>query len=171
VFNVLLQILDDGRLTDGKGRTVDFKNTLIVMTSNLGSQVIKELGGDVEAMEREVRRILESSFRPEFLNRLDEVIIFRPLSREDILRIVDIQVDLLRRRMAERRIGLEVSGRAKEFLAARGYDPVYGARPLKRTIQQDLQNPLAMKLLAGEFKEGDVVHVDAKSGEFVFSKT
>ncbi|MBM3296806.1 MAG: ATP-dependent chaperone ClpB [Candidatus Aminicenantes bacterium] len=171
VFNILLQILDDGRLTDGKGRTVDFKNTLIIMTSNLGSQVIKELSGDYEAMEREVRRILESHFRPEFLNRVDETIIFRPLSRETLLRVVDLQVALLRKRMEARRIGLEVTLRARELLAERGYDPVYGARPLKRTIQQELQNPLAMKLLAGELKEGDAVRVDVDGREnLVFSK-
>jgi len=171
VFNMLLQILDDGRLTDGKGRTVDFKNTLVIMTSNLGSQVIKELSGDYEAMEREVRRILESHFRPEFLNRVDEVIIFRPLSKETILRVVDLQVELLRQRMEARRVGLEVTGAAREVLAERGYDPVYGARPLKRTIQQDLQNPLAMKLLAGEFREGDAVRVDADAkGQLVFAK-
>ncbi len=172
VFNALLQILDDGRLTDGKGRTIDFKNTLIIMTSNLGSQVIKELSRDYEAMERETRRILESHFRPEFLNRIDEIIIFRPLSKETLLRVVDLQVELLRKRMEARRVGLEVTGRARELLAERGYDPVYGARPLKRTIQQDLQNPLAMKLLAGEFKEGDAVRVDVDAkGEIVFSKT
>ncbi|MBN2198918.1 MAG: ATP-dependent chaperone ClpB [Candidatus Aminicenantes bacterium] len=171
VFNMLLQILDDGRLTDGKGRTVDFKNTLIIMTSNLGSQIIKELSGDYDAMEREVRRILESHFRPEFLNRVDEVIIFRPLSKETLLRIVDLQIDLLRKRMEARRVSLDVTAAARAVLAERGTDPVYGARPLKRTIQQDLQNPLAMKLLAGEFKEGDAVRVDADAkGQLLFAK-
>ncbi len=171
VFNVLLQILDDGRLTDGKGRTVDFRNTLIIMTSNLGSQVIKELSQDYKKMEKEVRQILERSFRPEFLNRIDEVIIFRPLSKEVILKIVDIQLNLLRARLAEKKIDLQVTPQAKELLAERGFDLVYGARPLKRTIQQLIQNPLASAMLKGEFKEGDTVLVEAnKEGELFFSK-
>jgi ATP-dependent Clp protease ATP-binding subunit ClpB len=171
VFNILLQILDDGRLTDGQGRTVDFKNTLIIMTSNLGGQAIKELSRDYEAMEREVHRLLESHFRPEFLNRIDEVVIFKPLSKETLLRIVDLQAGLLEKRLRERKISLEITAAARERLAERGYDPVYGARPLKRTIQQEVQNPLAMKLLAGEFHEGDTVRVDAGAkGELVFSK-
>jgi len=171
VFNILLQILDDGRLTDGKGRTVDFRNTLIIMTSNLGGQVIKEFTQDYEVMEREVKKILESHFRPEFLNRIDEVVIFKALSKGVILKIVDLQIDLLRRRLEERKIGIELSRKAKDLLAERGYDPVYGARPLKRTIQQDIQNPLATKILAGEFKEGDVVRVDADGqGSFTFLK-
>ncbi|MBN2265010.1 MAG: ATP-dependent chaperone ClpB [Candidatus Aminicenantes bacterium] len=171
VFNVLLQILEDGRLTDGQGRTVDFKNTLVIMTSNLGSQVIKELSGDYEAMEKEVRKVLEVHFKPEFLNRVDEVIIFRPLGKEALLAIVGLQLDLLAKRLADRKIGLEVAKEAKELLAERGFDPVYGARPLKRTIQRDLQNPLAMKILAGEYGEGDtaVVGVD-KAGELAFRK-
>jgi ATP-dependent Clp protease ATP-binding subunit ClpB len=171
VFNVLLQILDDGRLTDGKGRTVDFRNTLIIMTSNLGSQIIKEHSQDYEVMAREVRKVLESHFRPEFLNRVDEVVIFRGLAKASILLIVDLQVELLKKRLLERGVGLDISRKAKELLAERGYDPVYGARPLKRTIQQDLQNPLAMKLLGGEFSEGDTVKVDVSDkGELVFSK-
>jgi ATP-dependent Clp protease ATP-binding subunit ClpB len=171
VFNILLQILDDGRLTDGKGRTVDFKNTLIIMTSNLGGQVIKELSRDYQAMEQEVRRLLESHFRPEFLNRIDEVVIFKPLSKDTLLRIVDLQVDLLEKRLSDRKIGLEVTPAAKERLAEQGYDPVYGARPLKRTIQQEVQNPLALKLLAGEFRDGDTVRVDVSAkGQVVFSK-
>jgi ATP-dependent Clp protease ATP-binding subunit ClpB len=161
VFNVLLQILDDGRLTDGQGRTVDFRNTLIIMTSNLGSQVIKELARDHARMEKEVKAILESHFRPEFLNRIDEVIIFRALSQETLLKIVDIQLSLLRDRLAEKKIRIEATAAAKERLAERGYDPVYGARPLKRIIQRDLQNPLALKLITGEFKEGDAVRIDA----------
>jgi ATP-dependent Clp protease ATP-binding subunit ClpB len=171
VFNILLQILDDGRLTDGQGRTVDFRNTVIIMTSNLGSQVIKELSRDYGAMEKEVRRILESHFRPEFLNRLDEVIIFRPLAPETILRIVDIQVDLLRRRLGEKKVGLEVAPEARRLLAERGFDPVYGARPLKRTLQREVQNPLAMKILAGEVKEGETVTVGVDGrGEFIFGR-
>jgi len=171
VFNVLLQILEDGRLTDGKGRTVDFKNTLVIMTSNLGSQVIKELSGDYGAMENEVRKTIEAHFKPEFLNRIDEVIIFRPLGKSAILDIVGLQLEMLGKRLADRKIGLEVTKEAKELLAERGFDPVYGARPLKRTIQRDVQNPLAMKILAGEFGEGDTAAIEAdKKGELVFKK-
>jgi len=171
VFNILLQILDDGRLTDGKGTTVDFRNTLIIMTSNLGSQVIKELSHDYEIMEREVRKILESHFKPEFLNRVDEVIIFRPLSKDIIYKIVDLQIELLRKRLQEKKIDLVLKPGAREVLAERGYDPVYGARPLKRTIQKEVQNPLAMKILAGEFKEGEVVEIDVdRQGQIVFSR-
>jgi ATP-dependent Clp protease ATP-binding subunit ClpB len=171
VFNILLQILDDGRLTDGKGRTVDFRNTLIIMTSNLGGQVIKEFSQDYEVMEREVKKLLESHFRPEFLNRIDEVIIFKSLSKGTILKIVDLQLDLLRKRLDERKIGIDISRKARELLAERGYDPVFGARPLKRTIQRDIQNPLATKILSGEFREGDTVKIDADSkGEFLFAK-
>jgi ATP-dependent Clp protease ATP-binding subunit ClpB len=171
VFNVLLQILEDGRLTDGKGRTVDFRNSLVIMTSNLGSQVIKELSRDYEAMEKEVRKVLETNFKPEFLNRIDEVIIFRPLGKGAILDILGLQLALLGTRLADRKIGLEVSKEAKELLAERGFDPVYGARPLKRTIQRDVQNPLAMKILAGEFGEGDTVALGVdKKGELVFRK-
>ena len=171
VFNVLLQILDDGRLTDGKGRTVDFKNTVIIMTSNLASQAIKELGGDYGKMEKEVRAVLENHFKPEFLNRIDEVIIFRALTKADILRIVDLQLEELRKRLAEKKIGLAVSSDAKDLLAERGWDPVYGARPLKRTIQRDIQNPLAMKILAGEFGDGDTVSVGTdKKGGLLFKK-
>ena len=171
VFNILLQILDDGRLTDGKGTTVDFRNTMIIMTSNLGSQVIKELSHDYEAMEREVRKILESHFKPEFLNRVDEVIIFRPLNKDVIFKIVNLQIELLRKRLLEKKIDLVLTPAAREVLAERGYDPVYGARPLKRTIQKEVQNPLAMKILAGEFKEGDLVEVDVdRQGRIVFHK-
>jgi ATP-dependent Clp protease ATP-binding subunit ClpB len=171
VFNVLLQILEDGRLTDGKGRTVDFKNTLVIMTSNLGGQVIKDLSGDYETMEKEVRAVLESHFRPEFLNRIDEVIIFRPLGKEALLEIVGLQLALLAKRLADRKIGLEVSEEAKELLAERGFDPVYGARPLKRVIQREVQNPLAMKILAGEFGEGGTVEIGVdKKGELAFTK-
>ena len=170
VFNILLQILDDGRLTDGKGKTVDFKNTIIIMTSNLGSQVIKELSQDFEKMEKEVRKIIESHFRPEFLNRVDEIIIFRALSREVILKIVSLQLDQLRKRLKEKKIDIEASEKALKLLAERGYDPVYGVRPLRRTIQKDIQNPLALKILEGEFKEGTTVKVDVdEKRNFVFS--
>jgi len=171
VFNILLQILDDGRLTDGKGRTIDFKNTIIIMTSNLGGQTIKDLSRDHGAMEREVKKLLESHFRPEFLNRIDEVIIFKTLSKEAILKIVDIQIDLLCKRLEERKIGVEIGAKARQSLADKGFDPVYGARPLKRTIQQEIQNPLAMKILGGEFKEGDVARIEVNAkNEFLFTK-
>jgi ATP-dependent Clp protease ATP-binding subunit ClpB len=171
VFNVLLQILDDGRLTDGKGRTVDFRNTIIIMTSNLGSTLIKEFSQNYETMEHEVKKILESSFRPEFLNRIDEIVIFRSLDKTTLLKIVDIQLDGLRRRLEDRHIRLEISPRAKERLAERGYDPVYGARPLKRAIQQEIQNPLALRLLEGSYREGDTVKIDTdKEQNFVFKK-
>jgi len=171
VFNILLQILDDGRLTDGKGRTVSFKNTIIIMTSNLGSQIIKELSQDFEKMENEAGAILESHFRPEFLNRVDEIVIFRALSREVILEIVDLQIDELRKRLEEKKIDIEISEEAKKLLAERGYDPVYGARPLKRTIQRDIQNPLALKILEGEYGEGDKLKIDVDSKKnFLFKK-
>ncbi len=164
VFNVLLQILDDGRLTDGKGRTVDFRNTLIIMTSNLGSRVIKEFSQDYETMRREVLKMLEGTLRPEFLNRIDEIVIFRALDRATLIQIVDIQLELLRRLLEDRKLRLEVSHQAKEILADRGFDPVFGARPLKRTIQQEIQNPLALRLLEGDYKEGDTVRIDADKG-------
>jgi len=171
VFNILLQILDDGRLTDGQGTTVDFRNTLIIMTSNLGSQIIKDLSQNYGAMEKEVRKILEDHFKPEFLNRIDEVIIFKPLSKETILKIVDLQINLLGQRLADKKIELVVKNKARELLAERGYDPVYGARPLKRVIQRDIQNPLAMKILAGEFREGETVLIEvSQDGEIVFKK-
>jgi ATP-dependent Clp protease ATP-binding subunit ClpB len=171
VFNVLLQILDDGRLTDGKGRTVDFKNTLIIMTSNLGSQVIKECGQDHERMEKEIKAILEGHFRPEFLNRVDEVVIFRALPKDVILKILDLQIRELRKRLQGKKIDIEISPAAQQRLADRGYDPVYGARPLKRVLQQDIQNPLAMQILEGRYAEGDTVRVDLdESGEYSFGK-
>ncbi len=171
VFNILLQILDDGRLTDGKGRTVDFKNSLVIMTSNLGSQAIKELGREYERMEKEVRSILESHFRPEFLNRLDEVIIFRALSQEDILRILDLQIGELQKRLQTRKIDISLSEKAKALLAEKGYDPIYGARPLKRVIQSNIQNPLAMQILEGQYGEDDTVMVDVdERGSLTFQK-
>ncbi len=169
VLNVLLQLLDDGRLTDGQGRTVDFRNTLVIMTSNLGSQWILELGEqDREEMERRVQEALREHFRPEFLNRVDEVILFHSLTRADIRRIVDIQITALRRLLAEREVGLALTDAARDALAEEGYDPHFGARPLKRTIQRRLQNPLAMQLLQGQFKPGQQVEVDFRAGAFVF---
>jgi len=170
VFNVLLQILDDGRLTDGQGRTIDFKNTIIIMTSNLGSAILKDRSKDWAAAEAEVKKVLEENFRPEFLNRIDEVIVFKPLSREVISGIVDLQLDLLRKRLADRKIGIEATAKAKSLLGDEGYDPVYGARPLKRVIQREIQNVLAMKILGGEIKDGDTVKIDADAQKrFTFS--
>ena len=169
VFNVLLQILDDGRLTDGKSRTIDFKNSIIIMTSNLGSHVIKGFRGEHELMEKEVKKILEGHFRPEFLNRVDEVIIFRALSQELIQKILDIQIGELRKRLKEKKINIKISPAAKKNLAEKGYDPVYGVRPLKRVIQQDIQNPLALQLLEGHLKEGDTVKIDLDDkGKYIF---
>ena len=168
VFNLLLQILDDGRLTDGHGRTVNFRNTVVIMTSNIGGHWIKELGP--EAAKDRVREELSRHFRPEFLNRVDEVIIFHALSMEDLLQIVDIQLRRLRALLAERDIGLELTEAAKRLLAEEGYDPVYGARPLKRVIQRRIQDPLAMKILEGEFMEGDTVLVDVEAGDLVFRR-
>ncbi len=169
VFNVLLQILDDGRLTDGKGRTIDFKNSIIIMTSNLGSHVIKGFRGEHELMEKEVKKILEVHFRPEFLNRVDEVIIFRALSQEVIQKILDIQIGELRKRLKQKKIDIKISSAAKKALAEKGYDPVYGVRPLKRVIQQDIQNPLALQLLEGSLKEGDTVKIDLDDkGKYIF---
>jgi len=171
VFNVLLQILDDGRLTDGHGRTIDFKNTVLIMTSNLGSQLIADLGPGQEAEIRQrVMDALKMQFRPEFLNRVDEVIIFHQLSREHIKQIIDLQVASLKTRLTERHIDIELTEDAKELLVEQGYDPAYGARPLKRTIQRLVLDPLAVKVLGGEFGDGDIIKVDAKEDGVVFSK-
>ncbi len=172
VFNALLQILDDGRLTDGKGRTVDFKNTVIIMTSNIGSQWIQDLAAkDYEEMRSRVLEALRTHFKPEFLNRVDEVIIFHALTLENIKEIVEIQLRNLRKRLAERKISLALSDQAKEFLAKEGFDPVYGARPLKRAIQRFIQDPLALKILEGEFSEGDTVNAEVTlKNEMIFSK-
>ncbi len=166
VFNVLLQILDDGRLTDSQGRTVDFRNTVLIMTSNIGSQYILEMGTENwEQVETKVLELLRQTFRPEFLNRVDDVITFRPLSSQDIAKIVDLQIKRVERLVAERKLRLEVTPAAKQLIVAEGYDPVYGARPLKRAIQRLLQNPLAMAVLEGQYTEGDTVRVDrAKDG-------
>ena len=170
VFNVLLQLLDDGRLTDGQGRTVDFRNTVLVMTSNLGSQAIQELAAtDFDAAQKEAMQVLRDHFRPEFLNRVDEVIVFRPLTRDQLTKIVDIQVAKLEERLAARRIGLRLDAAARAHLAERGWDPVYGARPLKRTIQRLLQDPLAMAILEGRFGEGDTVEATIEDGKLAFS--
>ena len=171
LFSILLQVLDDGRLTDGQGRTVDFKNTVIIMTSNVGSQFIQELMGKDEAeMRRQVMTALRAQFRPEFLNRIDDIILFRPLELEELKAIVDIQLTLLRTRLAEKKLTLVLTDQAKTFLAQTGYDRIYGARPLKRIIQRDILNPLAVEILQGKFKEGDTVEVDEKKGRLVFQR-
>jgi ATP-dependent Clp protease ATP-binding subunit ClpB len=176
VLNVLLQLLDDGRLTDGKGRTVDFRNTVVIMTSNLGSHLITERsmgeGGTIdEGTRRMVNDALREHFRPEFLNRIDEIIFFHALSREHLKQIVDIQLAGLVKRLEERKIHVELTDKAKELLVREGYDPTYGARPLKRTIQRQILDPLAMRVLEGDFVEGDTVTVDsAPDGELSFSK-
>ncbi len=172
VFNVLLQVLDDGRLTDGQGRTVDFRNTVVIMTSNLGSQVIQEMAGEenYEAMKKAVLEIVGQHFRPEFINRIDDIVVFHPLGREHIRRIVGIQTGYLRRRLGDRDIRLELDQKAEDLLGAAGFDPVYGARPLKRAIQQQLENPLAQRILAGEFGPGDTVKVTARDAALVMRK-
>ncbi|HLH79009.1 MAG TPA: AAA family ATPase, partial [Chthonomonas sp.] len=164
VFNVLLQLLDDGRLTDGQGRTVDFRNTVVIMTSNIGSHIIQELAlTDPALMRQRVMEAVQAHFRPEFLNRIDEIILFKSLTMEEIREIVEIQLGLLRKRLAEKKISLTLTPKAREAVALAGYDPVYGARPLKRAIQRLIADPLAQKLLAGEFREGDHILVDANA--------
>ncbi|MFO8049862.1 MAG: ATP-dependent chaperone ClpB [Desulfosudaceae bacterium] len=170
VFNILLQVLDDGRMTDGHGRTVDFKNTIIIMTSNIGSQMIQEMsGGDPETIKEQLTDVLRKNFRPEFLNRVDETIIFHNLDRDQIAKIVDIQVDRLSQRTADRSIELILSDEARVFLANRGYDPVYGARPLKRAIQKYLENPLAMEILKGNIPENSTVKATAADDTIEFA--
>jgi ATP-dependent Clp protease ATP-binding subunit ClpB len=170
VFNVLLQVLDDGRLTDGQGRTVDFRNTVIVMTSNLGSQMIQEMSGEdnYEAMKAAVMEVVGQHFRPEFINRVDDVVVFHPLSREHIRKIVDIQLGYLHDRLAERDMRIHLSDAARDKLADAGFDPVYGARPLKRAIQQQIENPLAQEILQGKFKPGDVIEVGVDQDRLEF---
>jgi ATP-dependent Clp protease ATP-binding subunit ClpB len=171
VFNVLLQVLDDGRLTDGQGRTVDFKNTLIVMTSNLGSQQIQELrsqGREDWEVEATVKDVLKQFFRPEFLNRIDETIIFHPLGKDQIRHIVDMQLVQLRKRLTDRGIALHVTDEAATLLADEGYDPALGARPLKRVVQQRLENAIATKLLDGSFAGGDTIEIDATASKVDF---
>ena len=168
VFNVLLQILDDGRLTDGKGRTVDFKNVVIIMTSNVGSTFITELADQPDALRKRVMDALRGQFRPEFLNRIDEIVIFKNLVTQQLMEIVEKETRILAKRLLERKITLDLSDNAKSLIAKEGFDPVYGARPIKRTIQRLVIDPLAQKVLSGEFKEGDTVFVDAQDGKIVF---
>jgi len=185
VFNIFLQIMDDGRLTDGKGRHVDFKNTIIIMTSNIGSSYLQEAGAGLDRVNDEVRkerleeahkRVLEAlqgHFKPEFLNRVDDIIFFNPLGKEQLTKIVDLRLEDLRRLLADRKITLDLTAAAKEFIFTEGYDVQYGARPLKRSIQRLVQDPLALKILDGEVLHGDHVRVDAdkKAGKLTFKVT
>ena len=166
VFNVLLQLLDDGRLTDGQGRTVDFRNTVVIMTSNLGNQLWE---GGHKVTRDEINAVLQASFRPEFLNRIDEIVVFHQLTREHLAEIVDIQLRRVSELLAERGFTLEISEAAREFLAEVGYDPDYGARPLKRAIQRELQDPLALSILSGEFHEGDIIRIDRGDDKLTFT--
>jgi ATP-dependent Clp protease ATP-binding subunit ClpB len=172
VFDVLLQVLDDGRLTDGQGRTVDFRNTVVIMTSNLGSNVIQELAGESNyaQMKAAVMEIVGQHFRPEFINRVDEVVVFHPLGREHIRQIVDIQLGYLRQRLAERELAFELDDAARDLLGEAGFDPVYGARPLKRAIQHQLENPLAQRILRGDFAPGDTIRVTVRDGALAFER-
>jgi ATP-dependent Clp protease ATP-binding subunit ClpB len=172
VFGVLLQVLDEGRLTDGKGRTVDFRNTVLIMTSNVGSDLIQEMARRETRKDKdELMEALRRTFRPEFLNRIDEIVTFETLKPEQLKSIVGIQLRDLQKRLAERRITLDVTDEALAVLAERGYDPVFGARPLKRAIQRSIENPLAVEVLAGKFRDGDHVIVDTKDREtFTFAK-
>mgnify|MGYP000896926385 FL=1 len=178
VFNILLQVLDEGHLTDSKGRTVDFKNTVIIMTSNIGSQHILDYqmqtavdGEDhYDAMREKVMEALRMHFRPEFLNRIDETVVFHALTAAELKQIVDIQLNILNKRLLDRKIEVKPTDEAREWLANTGYDPVYGARPLRRLIQREIENPLALKLLEGEFTDGDVIMVEEEDDGLVFKK-
>jgi ATP-dependent Clp protease ATP-binding subunit ClpB len=171
VFNALLQVLDDGRLTDGHGRTVDFRNSVIIMTSNVGSQWLTDYSAaEYDQMRLRALDALREAFRPEFLNRVDEIIIFHPLGMEEIERIIEIQVNRLKQRLADRKLEIELTKNAREFLATEGFDPAYGARPLKRVIQQRVLDPLALAVLRGEFRDGDTIVVNAANGEVTFTK-
>jgi ATP-dependent Clp protease ATP-binding subunit ClpB len=174
VFNVLLQVLDDGRMTDGQGRTVDFKNTVIVMTSNLGSHRIQQMtdeGSDQALIKIAVMAEVKGHFRPEFVNRIDEIVVFQPLGEAQIADIAKIQLKALEARLAKLEIRLSVTDAALKVVAAAGFDPVYGARPLKRAIQQQIENPLAKEILSGKFEPGATVKVGAASGEITFAKS
>jgi len=172
VFNVLLQVLDDGRLTDGQGRTVDFRNTVIVMTSNLGSQLIQELSGEerYQDMKNAVMEVVAQQFRPEFINRIDETVVFHPLGKDQIRAITQIQMEYLKRRLEDRDLHLQISNAALDKLGEAGFDPVYGARPLKRAIQQSIENELAQEILAGKFGPGDIIDVSVEGDHLVFNR-
>ena len=169
VFNVLLQVLDDGRLTDGQGHTVDFRNTVIIMTSNIGSQYILDVATVQAEVERRVMEAMRAAFRPEFLNRVDDVVIFHALSRDHLKQIIEIQLGRLRKMLAERQITLELTNAAKDMLIEEGYDPAYGARPLKRVLQRRVQDPLALELLQGAIRDGDHVVADRKGDGIGFA--
>jgi ATP-dependent Clp protease ATP-binding subunit ClpB len=171
VFNILLQVLEDGRLTDGQGRTVDFRNTVIVMTSNMGSDVIQTMNGpdEYDAMREMVMGVVGAHFRPELLNRIDEVVVFHPLGKEHVAEIAHIQLQRLRDRLTERDLDMHLSDAAMHLLVEDGFDPVYGARPLKRAIQRNLENPLAQELLAGEYLPGQIIQVDVVEGKLTFA--
>jgi ATP-dependent Clp protease ATP-binding subunit ClpB len=171
VFNILLQVLEDGRLTDGQGRTVDFRNTVVVMTSNLGSHLIQEMAGEenYEAMKSAVMEVVGTHFRPEFINRVDESVVFHPLVKDQIRGIAVIQLQALEQRLAERELGLEISDAFMDRLVSAGFDPGYGARPLKRAIQQELENPLAQRILAGEYQPGQTIEVGLEGGQPLFN--
>jgi ATP-dependent Clp protease ATP-binding subunit ClpB len=160
VFDVLLQVLDDGRLTDGQGRTVDFRNTILILTSNLGSQILVDQTIDWEDRENAVQDLVRQAFKPEFVNRLDDIVVFAPLTTDDLGQIVSLYVDRLARRLADRRLELAVTPDARAWLAERGYDPIYGARPLRRLMQHEIDDKLARALIAGEIADGDTVRVD-----------
>jgi ATP-dependent Clp protease ATP-binding subunit ClpB len=166
---VLLQLLDDGRLTDGQGRTVDFRNTIVIMTSNLGSAVFHDTTMSRDKQKEAVLDDVRATFRPEFVNRIDEIVVFEALGRDEIRQIVDIQLRGLQRRLAERKLTVTLTDAARDYLSNRGYDPVFGARPLKRVIQREVQDPLAMKLLAGEIHDGDTVEIGAADGGLTFT--
>jgi ATP-dependent Clp protease ATP-binding subunit ClpB len=168
VFNLLLQILDDGRLTDGHGRTVNFRNTVIIMTSNIATPFIQELRG--KELEEKVMEVLKMNFRPEFLNRIDETVIFNSLGKNEIKKVVEIQLRYLQERLGERRITISASDAVKELIASKGFDPVFGARPVKRTIQRMIEDPLSMRILDGEFSEGDTINAEISDGKIVFSR-
>jgi ATP-dependent Clp protease ATP-binding subunit ClpB len=169
VFNVLLQILDEGRLTDGQGRTVDFRNTVIILTSNLGSQHVA--GGNHDDEKRRVNDVIRAELRPELLNRIDEIVVFHSLGREELTRIVDIQLARLAKLLADKQLKLELTDRAKEAIGRAGYDPVYGARPLKRAVQRLVLDPLAIKVLQGDFTPGDTIRVDSGASSDVLTFT
>jgi ATP-dependent Clp protease ATP-binding subunit ClpA len=171
VFNVLLQILEDGRLTDGKGRKVDFRNTVLVMTSNVGSAALFELAGqDPERARREAMEALRLAFRPEFLNRIDDIVLFNPLGREQLEKIVDLQLASVSKLLAERQVRIELTPAARALILSEGYDPAYGARPLRRTVQRLVQDPLALEILQGQIRPGDTVRVDAAGGQMTFER-
>ncbi len=172
VFNALLQLLEDGRLTDGQGRTIDFRNTVVIMTSNLGSELwmgnVADQGGVKQVTREQINRLLQAHFRPEFLNRVDEIVIFHPLSRQDLVQIVDIQLERVAALLTQRGLTLQVDPEARLYLAEVGYDPDFGARPLKRAIQRELQDPLALMVIGGEVSEGDTLKVSRGPGGLVF---